>query len=810
MSSVFKFIAPLVAIVFCSAFLKADILYETDFSTFADGPVDGQDGWEGQGNWTVTSGVLASTASWQRTRQAGAGFTMAPGDVVRLSAEMTFTGTPGTQTFASLGLAKSNEHTGANMPQVAAPVSWSGTELNIGGVVDTGYDSGDVINVELTFIMQPTTNSWRMNIRLDNMTDGTSFSGGSIPTDSPGTISPETAWEWLDAGNSCFFGMRTLDNSGLVELAFNNVLYENNLPAEDPLPVLVYEGNFCDFADGPLGGQGGWEAQATWMVSGGMATSTGSFQRARQFTPFTVAVGDVIRMTIEASFTGTPGASELARFGISNQPEHTGATVPQVFAGVTWNGTDLTVGGATDTGYDSGDTIQIELTITRGASSGAWQMNTRLSNTTDGTNFAAASNPADVVGSVSASNVWDFLDGGGSALLGMHAFNNTGAVEVAVKSIRLDAGLPAEAPIPAEIFTANFCDFVDGALGGQDGFEAQAPWTIAGGMATVTSNFSRARKAGAAFLLNVDETVSIQSEMSFTGTPDAPVIFEMGMSKTNEHTGAVIPQVGAAVTWSGTDLSFGGATDTGYDSGDVIQVDFRFTRTAGVDTWMLETTIDNITDGTSFTGSEMPTDLPGSVSAETAWGWMDGGGEVLFGMSTKNNTGGVVVAVKNVTVIKNPGAEPVGGDFFAETFEVISGIQTGGTIGDLNESDNVDFAVQRNPQQTSGITTLEAKSVSTLEDPATFEFTLEAAGFFRTSIVQTIEFFDYDAGAFVEVDSRNANRFVDSVVVAAGSGDLSRFVEDGTGCVLTRITYTTPSRRQAYSVGIDQIFWTIE
>ena len=122
----------------------------------------------------------------------------------------------------------------------------------------------------------------------------------------------------------------------------------------------------------------------------------------------------------------------------------------------------------------------------------------------------------------------------------------------------------------------------------------------------------------------------------------------------------------------------------------------------------------------------------------------------------------------------------------------------------------MDFSVFRNPAQTSGVVEVEIKTVSPVASPTTFEFSLEASGFFRTPVIQSIKFFDYTAGTFVEVDSRNASRFTDSTSVAVGTGDLSRFVEPGTGCVLTRVLYTSVTPRQSFSAAIDQVFWTIE
>ena len=146
----------------------------------------------------------------------------------------------------------------------------------------------------------------------------------------------------------------------------------------------------------------------------------------------------------------------------------------------------------------------------------------------------------------------------------------------------------------------------------------------------------------------------------------------------------------------------------------------------------------------------------------------------------------------------------------ADSITVVRGIQTGGTVADLHESDNVDYSVQRNPAQTSGVVELEIKTTSPVASPTTFEFSLEASAFFRTPVIQSINFFDYTTGTFVEVDSRNASRFTDSTVVSVGTGDLSRFVESGTGCVLTRVLYSSTSPRQAFSASLDQAFWTIE
>ena len=95
------------------------------------------------------------------------------------------------------------------------------------------------------------------------------------------------------------------------------------------------------------------------------------------------------------------------------------------------------------------------------------------------------------------------------------------------------------------------------------------------------------------------------------------------------------------------------------------------------------------------------------------------------------------------------------GPILADSITVIRGIQTGGSVLDLHVSDNVDYTVLRNRAQIAGVVEVELKTISPTANPTVFEFSLESAGFFRSTVIQSIEFFDYDAGVFVEVDSRD-------------------------------------------------------
>lgn len=575
---------------------------------------------------------------------------------------------------------------------------------------------------------------------------------------------------------------------------------------------VLYDADFSTLADGPLGGQDGWEAQAGWTATGGIVSNSGSWDRARQFSAFAMQPGDVVRLTTEMSFSGTPGTPEFALFGFAKSDEHTGAAMPQVAAAVSWSGTNLSIGGVVDNGYDDGDTIQMELTFTMGANTNEWQMNVRLNNLTDGTSFEGGSSPADLAGSITPDTAWEALNAGGNALFGMRMTNNTGGVTVSLSDVISENNLPPEPPLGQTLVNADFCTFTDGALGGQGGFEGQPDWTITGGMATISASWSRARNIASSSLFNlqVGDRLAITANMSFSGTPGPEEFVRIGFSKNNEHTGAVIAPVSGGATWVGSELSIGGATDTGYDDGDELAVSMIFTRGAALNEWLLETTIENITDGTMFEGSTAPADAPGTVTTETVWEWMDAGNSGGLGMRGWNNTGGVTTSIKTLTVEKNPVTDPGGGgDFFVETLSVINGINSGGFVGDLDDSDNVDFTLRRNQASVAAICEIEIQSTSAVDSPTQFDLTVEASAFYRTEVIESISMFDYDAGSFEIVASEDASRFVDSVVVGSGTGDLSRFVEDGTGAVLARVRFRSSVPRQSFSVSIDQIFWTI-
>ncbi|MEM9411792.1 MAG: dockerin type I domain-containing protein [Planctomycetota bacterium] len=426
---------------------SADDLYEADFSTFADGDLNGQDGWDTQPNWQVSGGIAQGTGSWQRAKQT-TGFNMAAGDVVRMTVEFSLSGTPGTgNELARFGFAKDNESPGQNTPQVFAAVTWDGNNLSVGGATDTAYDAGDVIQAALTFTRNASANSWSATSRCMNMTDGTSFEAGFAPVDSAGGMTTETAWEWMDLGNNCQFSMRTFDNSSDATLSVNSMLNENNLPPDTPIAEVIYEADFATFNTDFLANQDGWEAQNQWVVTGGVANASGSWARARQLSPFNLAVGDNLRITADLSFAGTPGAADFYSLGIAKSNEDTGANMPQVEGLFNWQGSALSVGGATDMGYDSGDAVTVTMLFTREATANTWTLETMIDNTTDGTCFSGMTAPTDDPGTRSPETAWEWLDLGDPAYVGFRGLDNSGGVMISLASILIEKNVPGDDPM---------------------------------------------------------------------------------------------------------------------------------------------------------------------------------------------------------------------------------------------------------------------------------------------------------------------------------------------------------------------------
>ncbi len=144
-----------------------------------------------------------------------------------------------------------------------------------------------------------------------------------------------------------------------------------------------------------------------------------------------------------------------------------------------------------------------------------------------------------------------------------------------------------------------------------------------------------------------------------------------------------------------------------------------------------------------------------------------------------------------------------------QSFLVTRGTYASGGLPELTNSDNADLSIRRASADIQSRTEFEVKSFSTVANPSSMEVTLEGAVFARSQVNQIIELFNYLTQTWEQVDSRAASRLTDATVTVAATGNLARFVENGTRCIEARIRYQSVNPRQQFSSNTDQFFWTI-
>jgi hypothetical protein len=192
----------------------------------------------------------------------------------------------------------------------------------------------------------------------------------------------------------------------------------------------------------------------------------------------------------------------------------------------------------------------------------------------------------------------------------------------------------------------------------------------------------------------------------------------------------------------------------------------------------------------------------------SAWTQTVPGGSGSNAIVLANNDNSVFM-VGGTTARISQGAVNCHGNVTPKSFQVTRGTYASGAIGDLAASDDSDFSIRRAVNDIQPKTEFEVKSISPFANPGSLEFTLEGAVFARSEVTQTIELYDYIAGAWELLDSRNANRFSDTTVIVTATGNLSRFVEAGTMCIEARICYRSTNPRQQFSSNTDLTAWTV-
>ena len=202
------------------------------------------------------------------------------------------------------------------------------------------------------------------------------------------------------------------------------------------------------------------------------------------------------------------------------------------------------------------------------------------------------------------------------------------------------------------------------------------------------------------------------------------------------------------------------------------------------------------------------------------WFSMDGGGGYSRASGIEHD--GTVGQVDAGPVMTGGGFELTGGfwakrvspppvQILPDSLLVTRGNQVSGDVAEISVSDNMDLSLQRANADIQSRTEFVVQATSPVIAPGVFEFTLEGSVFARSNVVQTIEFFDYDAGVWELVSTTNASRSPspDSVVNTSATGDLSRFVEPGTQIVEARIRYRSNQARLRFASNTDLAIWTI-
>ena len=180
----------------------------------------------------------------------------------------------------------------------------------------------------------------------------------------------------------------------------------------------------------------------------------------------------------------------------------------------------------------------------------------------------------------------------------------------------------------------------------------------------------------------------------------------------------------------------------------------------------------------------------------------------ISGIGIFDSTGETWLANTSGTIYQIDGLVPA--LVQTESISITAGIQSGGDVFSLACSDNVDYSARRNNSDLQSRVVAEMKTTSPTATPTSFEFTFEAAVFARTTVNQSIDFFNYVTGSWEEVNVGTAQRFTDRTVTVVGTGDLSRFVDLSNLCIEARVRFRSPVARQQFTANMDQAVWRID
>ena len=141
---------------------------------------------------------------------------------------------------------------------------------------------------------------------------------------------------------------------------------------------------------------------------------------------------------------------------------------------------------------------------------------------------------------------------------------------------------------------------------------------------------------------------------------------------------------------------------------------------------------------------------------------------------------------------------------------VIRGRLQSGSLEQLFASDNERVQVTRDTSQIQSEIIIEVNSFLAIQSPSSLSLVFEGNVFARTAISQSIELLNFSSGTFEEVDTSSASRFIDRVTIAPTDGNLTRFIESGSGQVIARIRFKAGSNRPQFAANLDQIEFRLQ
>ena len=146
-----------------------------------------------------------------------------------------------------------------------------------------------------------------------------------------------------------------------------------------------------------------------------------------------------------------------------------------------------------------------------------------------------------------------------------------------------------------------------------------------------------------------------------------------------------------------------------------------------------------------------------------------------------------------------------------DSFNVFRGNLIAGGLAELRESDDSYLQVQPGFTLNSNEPPVwvEFSGTATDDAPANLSFLIEGNAN-TVNLNQTIELFNFNSGSYEEIDSRDAT-IVDSVTQVTPGGDVTRFVQGGSGMIKARVGWKATGFVLLYpwTISVDHVAWDL-